>query len=36
MNGFAFFLPFSRDNSRQPAASSGARRQVGNVLTLLE
>ena len=33
---FAFFLPFSRHNSRQLAATPGASRQVGNSLTPLE
>jgi hypothetical protein len=33
---FAFFLPFSRHNSRQLAATSGASRQVRKSLTLME
>ena len=33
---FAFFLPFSRHNSRQLAATPGTSRQVGKLLTPLE
>ena len=35
LNGVAFFLPFSRHNSRQHSATRGASRQVGNSLTPL-